>query len=82
MEWLEWLLNHKLLNGKKRMIGGIALWLHATISSFPPELGVSMDWADKALPILFWVGTVMLPTGLAHAGVKHVQAKNAGKLGG
>lgn len=63
-------------NGKKTIIGAIALFVAESFIGglLINELGFSPDWLIVAQKIGFWIGTVLVPVGLAHKGVKKMAA--------
>jgi len=65
----------KWFNGKKSIIGGIALWLVAGMDLF----GLDGDTALKIVSVLQWIGTVMFPVGLAHKVIKNEVANPSPK---
>lgn len=65
-KFIEW------WNGKKSNIGAVCLWLTANLPGLFLQLGLGVDasWDESLFTVLNWVGTILLPVGLAHKAKK------------
>ena len=58
-------------NGKKTIIGGIALWLVSGIEM----MGLESAWVPQVVTALSWIGMIFLPAGVGHKVIKNEVAK-------